>query len=90
MSKMITVQLYGHPGNNAVVRMPDRKNPGVVIQADTLGALATDARALAKLAEVEKASELVVEEAAALADRLQEIFEGLAKEVAREGEHLKN
>jgi hypothetical protein len=49
MSKKITVELYGHPGNNAVVRMPDRQNPGVVIKADTLGSLADDARVLANV-----------------------------------------
>ncbi|HWG70121.1 MAG TPA: hypothetical protein VN692_11960 [Steroidobacteraceae bacterium] len=89
MSKTITVQLYGHPGNNAVVRMPDRQNPGVVIQADTLGALADDARRLANAVKASGASAMIADEAAALADRLQEIFARLEAEMTHAGEMLK-
>src|SRR5579863_6250757 len=46
MIKTIDVQLYGNPGNNAVVKMPNRQNPGIVAQGDTLRQLATDARGL--------------------------------------------
>jgi hypothetical protein len=89
MSKKITVELYGHPGNNAVVRMPDRQNPGVVIQADTLGSLADDARVLANVIRANGLSALVANDAAALADRLQEIFARVEEEMALAGERLK-
>jgi uncharacterized protein DUF6959 len=88
MTMMITVKLYGHPGNNAVVRMPDRQNPGVVMQADTLGALLDDARQLAIDVKACTASAPIADEAAALADRLQEIFTHLETEVTRAGEKL--
>lgn len=35
----IEVELFTDGGNNAVVRMPERKFPGVVVQGDTLATL---------------------------------------------------
>ena len=35
----IEVELFSHPGNNAVVRMPGRLFPGVLIQGDSLSNL---------------------------------------------------
>lgn len=43
MESTIEVILYGRVRNNAVIRFPDRKNPGVVVQSDTLRALADQA-----------------------------------------------
>jgi predicted RNase H-like HicB family nuclease len=37
----VEVELLTDQGNNAVVRLPDRKFPGVVIQGDTLSTLIT-------------------------------------------------
>ena len=38
----IEAELFTAPGNNAVVRMPGRKYPGVVIQGDSLSILRDD------------------------------------------------
>jgi hypothetical protein len=35
----IEVELFSHPGNNAIVRMPGRRFPGVLIQGDSLSNL---------------------------------------------------
>jgi hypothetical protein len=35
----IEVELFSHPGNNAIVRMPERRFPGVLIQGDSLSNL---------------------------------------------------
>jgi len=35
----VSVELFGHPGNNAIVRMPGRAFPGVLVQGDTLASL---------------------------------------------------
>ncbi|GAB3051967.1 DUF6959 family protein [Stenotrophomonas tumulicola] len=31
-----TISLYGRLGNHAVVRMPGRRHPGLIVQADTV------------------------------------------------------
>jgi hypothetical protein len=88
MTKTIAVQLYGHPGNNAVVRMPDRENPGVVIQADTLWTLAKNARELSDRLRSGKRLPDAVDEAEALAERLEEMLARLRSEVAAAGEQI--
>lgn len=88
MIKMINVQLYGHGSNNAVIKMPSRQNPGVVVQADTLQALARDARELFERLQSSKDLAEAVDEAGALADRLEEMFAHLSTEVAAAGEQI--
>jgi hypothetical protein len=89
MIKTIEVQLYGHPGNSAIVRMPDRQNPGIVIQADTLRVLAKDARELFDRLQSGRDFRDAADEAEALDQRLEEIFAHLRSEVAAAGEQIK-
>jgi len=39
MKSQISVTLFGEIQNDAVVKLPGRANPGVVVQGDTLGEL---------------------------------------------------
>jgi hypothetical protein len=88
VTKSIAVRLYGHPGNNAIVKIPDRKNPGVVIQADTLHSLVTEARQIANNLHTRQDIGAIAEEADALASRLEEILEKLKGEVSEAGEQI--
>jgi heme oxygenase len=45
-----TVEIYSDATNAAIIRHPDRKFPGVLIQGDTLSNLASAASALSKSA----------------------------------------
>lgn len=36
MKSEATISLYGELGNHAVVRMPGRRQPGLIVQADTV------------------------------------------------------
>lgn len=86
MSKTIEVRLYGSGGNNAVVRMPERRNAGVVVQADTLRSLATDARDIVERLKTGANGVEVANDAEALAENLEELFETLKAELERAGE----
>lgn len=86
MRKTIEVSLYGAGGNNAVVRMPERRNAGVVVQADTLHALAADARRIAEELKVSAPGSELADEAEALAEQLEELFDTLKAELERAGE----
>ena len=88
MIKTIEVQLYGHPGNNAVVKMPNRQNPGIVVQADTLLQMARDARGLSEKLQVGSTRKIVASEANALAERLEQMFEHLKAQVNAIGEQI--
>jgi hypothetical protein len=86
MNKTITVQLYGTLGNNAVVRMPERRNAGVIVQADTLHSLATDAREIAERLKAAGANGDLLDDAEGLAEHLEELFNTLRRELERVGE----
>lgn len=86
MSRYLEVQLYGAGGNNAVVRMPGRRNAGVVVQADTLLSLATDARDVAERLKDGSAGAELAGDAEALAESLEELFATLKAELERAGE----
>ena len=45
--ELIEVDLLTSPGNYAIVRMPGRRFPGVVMQGDSLSILAYDAQEIA-------------------------------------------
>ena len=89
MIKPLSVLLYGEPINNAVLKIPARRNPGVLVQADTLANLVEQARDLATLvAQRAPSDEELRGEADALFEQLNEILEGLKLEVAKAGERL--
>lgn len=78
--KELTVLIYGEQGNNAVIKMPGRKYPGVLIQGDTLKNLLDTSEALVALARQQGNSELL-EEAEGLAEMLLEIYRGYMQEL---------
>ncbi|MDX3639311.1 DUF6959 family protein [Streptomyces sp. MB09-02B] len=63
----VEVELFTDAGNDAVVRLPGRRFPGVLVQGDTLRILSAD---VAELVELCAAGEL--EEARQAASLLQE------------------
>lgn len=77
--KEITAYLYGQPTNNAVLRLPDRKYPGVLIQGDTLKNLLETSEIVAKLARAQSGNELA-DEAEGLYESMREIYEWYVKE----------
>lgn len=83
----IEVELLTNQGNNAVVRLPERKYPGVVIQGDTLnGLIATTSEAVEALdrGDRDEAREVLRE----LAMQLQEIQERYETAVRAHGLEL--
>ncbi|WP_435189406.1 DUF6959 family protein [Streptomyces sp. bgisy126] len=63
----VEAELFTDGGNDAVVRLPGRRFPGLLVQGDTLSTLATD---VAELVELCAAGDL--EEARQAADLLQQ------------------
>ncbi len=77
--KELTVFLYGEPSNNAVLRLPDRKYPGVLIQGDTLKNLLEMSELVVKHARKQSDEELA-SEAEGLFESLRDIYEWYKKE----------
>jgi hypothetical protein len=88
MISIIEVMLYGSQGNNAVVKLPGRKNAAVVLQADTLRSLVDQASEVVALIDADTCDERLRDEGHALLDRLNEIFDCLRYEVTQAGETL--
>ncbi len=44
MKSEATISLYGELGNHAVVRMPGRRQPGLIVQADTVAGFISQLR----------------------------------------------
>lgn len=70
--KKIEVEIFTDQGNNAVLRLPDRKFPGLLLQGDSLRNLTETAERVAELSE--SGSNELKEEAAELADSLRDLF----------------
>jgi hypothetical protein len=77
--KELKVFLYGDLVNNAILRIPDRKYPGVLIQGDTLENLLETSGFVAKLAREKVGGELA-EEAENLFESLSEIYKWYRRE----------
>lgn len=77
--KELTVFLCGEPANNAVLRLPDRKYPGILIQGDTLKNLLDTSERVAKLAR-EQGREELADEAEGLFESLSDIYEWYKRE----------
>lgn len=89
MISTLSVLLYGRPINNAVIRIPDRRNPGVLIQADTLSALVGHAADVVKMIKDRHRDDgELVGEGEALFENLSTILDGLKLEIERVGEQL--
>jgi hypothetical protein len=89
MTRSLKVLLYGEPINNAILKISARRNPGVLVQADTLNNLVQQASDLvAMLSKRNPDDEELRGEAQALYEQLHELFEGLKLEVAKAGESL--
>ncbi|MGW1779928.1 DUF6959 family protein [Streptomyces sp. NPDC002143] len=71
----IEAELFTDGGNNAVVRLPDRRFPGVLVQGDSLHILRTDVAELVEacergdLADARDGAELLLAGLDALLDR---------------------
>ncbi|MCP3163629.1 DUF6959 family protein [Myxococcus qinghaiensis] len=80
---LVEAELLTQPGNNAVLRLPGRRFPGVVIQGDTLHSLvSTASEALAALEQgnTSNAQEL-------LRDAVEQLRDAQARYEAALGEH---
>lgn len=67
----VEVELFTDPGNNAVLRLPGRKFPGLLLQGDTLKNLAATAERVKDLSS--GGSDELKEEASALAETFREL-----------------
>ena len=72
--KIIDVELLTEPTNNAVILLPNRQYPGVLVQGDSLYALFVDANELADEARLCGHGELELN-ARALRDNLGDLLE---------------
>ena len=73
----IEAEVFSAPGNNAIVRLPGRKFPGVLIQGDSLSILRDDVAHIVEscaegdLAEVRESCALLLADLDALLDKYQ-------------------
>jgi len=79
-----SARLLSEPHNYAVVQLPGRSFPGVVFQGDSLHSLQEAARALAERSDPDE----LRQEAAAIADALDEILAGYVAVVTGRGDSL--
>jgi hypothetical protein len=70
---LLTVECFTDQGNNAVIRLPNRKYPGVVVQGDSLKNLLDMAETLRVLSA--NGGKELKEEADGLADHIRDIYE---------------
>lgn len=78
--KELTVLLYGEQTNNAVLKLPDRKYPGVLVQGDTLKNLLDTGELIASLASQQRNDDLK-DEAEGLAEMLRDIYRAYVQEL---------
>ncbi|WP_343650824.1 hypothetical protein [Stenotrophomonas sp.] len=84
MKKMMSISVYGEPGNNATVHFPGRRNPAVAMQSDTLQGLIADLKhARQSLANGDTAE--AMDELGGVLERLMEMHTGMVNDVRREG-----
>jgi len=81
--KELTVLLYGEQTNNAVLKLPDRKYPGVLVQGDTLKNLLDTGELVASLARQQRNDDLA-DEAEGLAEMLRDIYQAYVQELGEE------
>lgn len=72
MKKNIEVEIFTDQGNNAVLKMPERRYPGVLIQGDSLGNLSRTADAILALSKT--GGDGLTEEIELLAVNLRDIY----------------
>jgi hypothetical protein len=80
----IEVEIYTDQRNNAVLRLPARKYPGILIQGDSLRNLAETAAVIATLSEGYGGE--LAEEATSLAESLSELCRWYEHAVALKGD----
>lgn len=85
MKKIMSVSVYGEPGNNATVHFHGRRNPAVAMQSDTLQILLADlTRARQSLASGDAAE--AMDELDGVLERLSAIYTGMINDVRGEGD----
>ena len=65
-----TAELWSHPGNFAIIQLPERAYPGVVVQGDTLNALIDQIQTMRAL--------LQANDLQALAEEIEDLQEQLS------------
>ena len=70
----VEVELLTDGGNNAVVRMPERRFPGVVVQGDTLSSLWESARLALEAVRGERGRHDGVDELSSLVQHLDTLL----------------
>lgn len=69
---LISVEIFTEPGNNAVIRMPGRKNPGILVQGDTFKNIVEMAESVHNLSHT--GSDELKEESEALFESLRDMY----------------
>ena len=78
--KELSVLLYGEQTNNAVLKLPGRKYPGVLVQGDTLKNLLDTGELVASLASQQENNDLK-DEAEGLVEMLRDIYQAYVLEL---------
>ena len=81
----VEVEVYSWASNHAIVRVPGRHFPGIVIQGDTLSTLVHDAE---EIASGVRDGGSPLDAAEALADRLSELLAHYARSLTEHGIRL--
>lgn len=71
MERTIAVELFSPPTNNAVIRMPGRAYPGVLIQGDTLASLVATAKEIESLVPAAAVGSELADRVVDLRERLE-------------------
>lgn len=87
MKTEIKITLYGTEGNNAIIRLPGRKNPAIALQADSLRSFieqVSDVMAMIVSDDLNGAKSELNE----LLDSLEGLFKTVEDELGKVGEKL--
>ena len=81
--KLIEVRCYSDEGNNAVLQLPNRRSPGILIQEDSFKNLLEMARTVRNLSGV--GSEALRDEAEGLVEYLEDIYAWFDLAISKSG-----
>jgi hypothetical protein len=83
--EQIQVELFSDGGNNAVVRMPRRAYPGVVVQGDTLFVWRRQLAEIAAALRTEQASQDVIDEVGYMVAEFDDVLRGYEQALSSHG-----
>jgi len=84
MKKKIEVEIFSDQGNNAVLKLPGRKYPGILIQGDSFGVICKSADSILDLSRA--GDKGLLDEIEMFAMNLREIYQNYLDVLKESGE----